>query len=218
MIERRMAQVVGVSRTTVRNALQRLTHEGFVTISEIGTRYSRFFVGPLTLSEMEEWYYVVGALDGIAARRASMLPREDRRTIAKRVRTLAAEHLEAGTGANPHFERVQEKDALLHGTYVSAGGGPRLLREHSLIRPHVERYGRFYATALIRELPLEVFQEHNAIADALEAGDPDAAEAAAVSNWRNGSARFAQVMSEWGERGTWESDWRSRVEAASMSE
>ncbi|MFC1659923.1 GntR family transcriptional regulator [Gemmatimonadota bacterium] len=203
LIERRMAEVVGVSRTTVRNALQRLSHEGFVTISGIGASYSRFFVGPLTINDMVEWYYLFGALDGIAARRASELPRERRRTLAQRVRGLATEHLEAGTGANPHFEKIQEKDALLHGTYVEAGGGPRLLQEYSLLRPHVERYGRFYATALIRELPLEVFHEHIAIAEALDAGDPDAAESAAVANWRNASERFARVMGEWGERGNW---------------
>ena len=214
LIERRMAELVGVSRTTARNALQRLTCEGFVTISEIGASYSRFFVDPLTVSNMEECYYVFGSLDGIAARGASQLPLEERRRIAQRVRSLAAEHLEAGTGLNPHVEQIQEKDALLHRTYVEAGGGPRLLYQYSLLRPHVERYGRFYATALIRELPLEVFPEHNAIADALESGDPDAAEGAAVANWRNASVRFAGVMREWGERGTWDAGSRSRKEKA----
>ncbi len=203
LIERQVADVVGASRSTVRNALQQLAAEGHVVTSSIGDHYSRFFVGPLTVDEMREWYFIFGALDGIAARGAAALPSAERKPLAQEVRALARAHLDAGSGDDPHYNEIQRLDAELHGSYVQAGGGPRLLQEHAACKPHVDRYGRFYATALIRKLPSEIFQEHCAIADAIEAGDPDAAERAAVNNWRNATDRFAAVMRRWGERGNW---------------
>lgn len=210
LIERRVADVVGASRSTVRHALLQLANEGHVIVSSIGDHYSRFFVGPLTIDEMREWYFIFGALDGIAARGAAALPLPRRRRLAERIRELARAHLEAGTGDDPHYDRIQRLDAELHGSYVQAGGGPRLLQEHAALRPHVDRYGTFYATALIRKLPTEIFHEHRAIADAIEAGNPDAAERAAVTNWRNATVRFEAVMRRWGERGNWESNGTQR--------
>lgn len=203
LIEQGVADKVGASRTTVRNALQRLANEGFVEAASIGEHYSRFFVGPLTIDEMREWYFVLGALDGIAARGAAELPSPRRRELAERVRELAREHLEAGTGEDPRYDRIHRLDTALHETYVQAGGGDRLLQQHASIRPHVDRYGTYYATALIRKLPSEIFVEHCAIADAIEAGDADAAERAATTNWRNATVRFEGVMRTWGERGNW---------------
>lgn len=204
LIDQRVAEVVGTSRSTVRNALHRLANEGHVVVSSIGNRYSRSFVGPLTIEQMREWYFIFGALDGIAARGAAVLPRPQRLPLAERVRDLARAHLEAGSGDEPRFDLVQRLDAALHGTYVQAGGGPRLLEEHAALRPHVERYGIFYATALIRRLPSEILHEHCAIADAIESGNPDAAERAAVANWRNATVRFEAVMRVSGERGHWD--------------
>lgn len=203
LIEQRVADSVGASRSTVRNALQQLANEGFVQTGSIGEHYSRFFVGPLTIEEMREWYFLFGAIDGIAARGAAVLPKAKRGSLAARVRELAAAHVEAGSGEDPQYDRIQRLDNELHGTYVRAGGGPRVLQEHASIRPHVDRYGTFYATALIKRLPSEIHAEHVAIADAIQAGDADAAEAAAVANWRNATDRFESVMRIWGERGNW---------------
>ncbi len=211
LIEAQVAEVVGGSRTTVRNALQQLAAERFVVVNKIGDHYSRFFVGPLTIAEMREWYFMFGALDGIAARQAAELSVEQRRELAERIRELARAHLDAGTGNDPRYDEIQRLDAELHGSYVGAGGGPLLLRQYATLRPHVDRYGTFYATALIHKLPSEIFREHCAIADAIENGDPDLAERSAVTNWRNATVRFEAVMRQWGERGHWESSGRDEV-------
>jgi DNA-binding GntR family transcriptional regulator len=214
LIERRVAELVGASRSTARGALQHLAREGFVTVSAIGSRYSRFLVAPLTIAEMKEWYYLFGALDGIAARGAALLPADKRVAVAEAARDLAQAHYEAGSGPEPRYEQIQTLDSRFHGTYVEAGGGPLLLRKYASFRPHVDRYGIFYATALIRELPSEVLTEHLAIVDAIRDGDTDAAERAAVANWRNASVRFAEVMRTWGERGNWEAHRENRAAAA----
>jgi DNA-binding GntR family transcriptional regulator len=218
VIDQRVAEVVGVSRTTVRTALRQLAGEGFVTSVSVGNHHSRFEVGPLTIDEMHEWYSIVGALDGIAARGAAALPQAQRQEIALRVSELARAHLEAGSGDDPHHDQVQQLDAALHGTYVQAGGGPRLLQEYAAVRPHVDRYGIFYATALILKLPSEIYHEHCAIADAIAAGDLDLAERAAVTNWRNATVRFETVMRRWGERGTWETHGKAQEKQKSRQE
>ena len=210
VIDQRVAEVVGASRTTVRSALRQLAGEGFVTSVSIGDHHSRFDVGPLTIDEMREWYAIYGALDGIAARSAATLGAPRREEIGQRVQELARAHLEAGSGDDPKHDNVQCIDAALHGLYVQAGGGPKLLQQYATVGPHVERYGIFYATALILKLPSEIYHEHCAIADAIAAGDPDLAERAAVTNWRNATVRFETVMRRWGERGNWAADGKSQ--------
>ncbi len=204
LIERSVAEAVDASRSTVRTALQQLEQEGFVTVSSIGSHYSRFSVKPLTIDDMCEWYHMFGALDGIAARGAAGLPVDRRSEVARSARRIAEAHYEAGSGVEPKYQRIQALDSQFHNSYVQVGGGPLLLRQYAIMRPHVDRYGIYYATALIRELPSEVLSEHLAIVEAIEAGDAEAAERAAVTNWRNAAERFAADMREWGERGHWE--------------
>ena len=218
VIDQRVAEVVGVSRTTVRSALRLLAGEGFVTSVIVGEHHSRFEVAPLTIDEMREWYSIYGALDGIAARGAATLGAPRRQEIGQRVQELARAHLEAGSGDDPKHGKVQCVDAALHGTYVQAGGGPRLLQQYATVGPHVERYGIFYATALILKLPSEIYHEHCAIADAIAAGDPVLAELAAVTNWRNATVRFETVMRSWGERGNWAADRKVKEHQESQSE
>ncbi|HKJ93978.1 MAG TPA: GntR family transcriptional regulator [Longimicrobiales bacterium] len=201
LIERRVAQAVGASRTTVRNALQQLANEGFVTVSSIGSHYSRFFVAPMNVDEMREWYYIFGALDGIAARGAAGLPEARRKGVVERGRRLAREIVAAGEADPPQYDRIAGLDAAFHGSYVQAGAGPRLHSVHAFLRPHVDRYGTFYLTELLRKIPSEVHQEHCAIMDAIEAGDPDAAEQAGIANWRNATIRFETIMRQRGEAG-----------------
>lgn len=204
LIERRVAEILGESRAAVRGALQRLEQEGYVVVSRIGDRYSRFSVAPITSIEMNELLTIFGALDGIAAGLAARLPEEKRKKVAREARRLHEDLRRVGESDEPKFEAICEIDQRLHNTYVEAAAGPRLLAEYREMRPQVERYARFYATALIRELPRAVLAEHEAIIDAVEMGDPVAAERAAVENWRNAANRFERVMRDLGELGTFD--------------
>src|SRR5471030_1352252 len=72
IIETEIAGRLGVSRTPVREALQRLQQEGFVTGSP-GAQQSRLTVAPLTRTDVDELLNVVGALEGLGAYKAASL-------------------------------------------------------------------------------------------------------------------------------------------------
>src|SRR3954466_8470175 len=78
IIETEIASRLGVSRTPVREALQRLQQEGFVMGSP-GAQQSRLTVAPLTRADVHELLDVTGALEGLGARHAAALDAADRR-------------------------------------------------------------------------------------------------------------------------------------------
>ena len=45
--------------------------------------------------------------------------------------------------------------------------------------------------------------EHTLIIQAIDAGDPELAEAGVQLNWNNGAKRLAKVIQALGERGSW---------------
>lgn len=169
LVESELAERLGVSRTPVREALQRLETQGMLT------RDGRsLIVASLDHNQLAELYTVRAELEGLAARLAA------RHATAEEVRVLR--------------DMTQEDRKLL-------GGDPRALsrankRFHKLI--HLASHNRF----LVQQLDLvhrsmalmattsfaaegrdEVaLAEHDQIAEAIAAGDGDAAYAALKSH------------------------------------
>src|SRR5688572_29047128 len=81
IIETEIATRLGVSRTPVREALQRLQQEGFV-IGTPGAQQSRLTVAPLTRADVHELLNLVGALEGLGAYEAASLDDSRRRILA----------------------------------------------------------------------------------------------------------------------------------------
>ena len=73
---------------------------------------------------------------------------------------------------------------------------------HSGIKPQTERYWRLYASNIIDKLELSV-AEHEAVINAIQKGDANAAEKALILNWVHGFERLAQLIAANGERGSW---------------
>lgn len=169
LVESELAERLGVSRTPVREALQRLETQGMLT------RDGRsLIVASLDHNQLAELYTVRAELEGLAARLAA------RHATAEEVRVLRG--------------MTQDDRRLL-------GGDPRALsrankRFHKLI--HLASHNRF----LVQQLDLvhrsmalmattsfaaegrdEVaLAEHDQIAEAIAAGDGDAAYAALKSH------------------------------------
>jgi len=198
--ERVIANRLGLSRTPVRSALHRLEQEGFVS-SAGGAGERRLIVAPLTMDDGQELFHIVGHLEGLAARIAAALPPARRKALAARMRELNGE-LAAQSRVQGAAARFFDLDLRFHQTFVESVVGPRLLTLHRAIKPQCERYARLYASVLLDELPTSI-TEHEAIASSIRRGDPDAAQAAAETNWANAATRLAHIIWQHGERGSW---------------
>src|SRR5262249_46432832 len=168
IVEPEIAARLGVSRTPVREALQRLQQEGFV-MGAPGAQQSRLTVAPLTRDDVHELLDVVGALEGVGARRAAALDPTERRTLAKELRVLNQEFARAARGARVDHGRLYDADERLHRRIVQAGVGPRLLALHDAVKPQAERYIRMYISMLTGDIKSSV-DEHEKMIDAIEEG------------------------------------------------
>ena len=198
--ERVVAERLGVSRTPVRSALHRLQQEGFVSSVGKGSD-QRLIISPVTVRDGQEVFLVVGHLEGLAARLAASLPAPRRKEIARRMlelnREMAAESRQRGDAA-----RIFTLDLEVHRAYVEGVVGPRLEALHQAIKGQCERYARFYISVLLDELSTSA-KEHEAIANAIAAGDQVMAQRAAETNWHNAAERLTRIIAQHGERGSW---------------
>ncbi|HEU4993420.1 MAG TPA: GntR family transcriptional regulator [Gemmatimonadaceae bacterium] len=201
IVETEIAARLGVSRTPVREALQRLQQEGFV-IGAPGAQQSRLTVAPLTRDDVHELLDVVGALEGIGARRAAALDPIERRGLARELRVLNQEFARAGRATPVDHGRLYDADERLHRRIVQAGVGPRLLALHDAVKPQAERYIRMYISMLTGDIKSSV-DEHETLIDAIEEGREADAQGAVELNWSHAAARLAKVIEVAGERGSW---------------
>ncbi|MFW6202443.1 MAG: GntR family transcriptional regulator [Gemmatimonadota bacterium] len=201
LVEADIAQRLGVSRTPVRTALIKLQQEGYV-VSLGNGRQSRLAVAPLTAEDARELYWIVGEVEGLAARWGAEQEDERREPLVAALRELNREFLEAGSADEPDPNALFELDAAFHRRYVEAGAGPRLRKLHDSLKPQTERYWRLYTSALVGRTASSV-AEHDDIIAAFAAADPDAAADAVRSNWQNGADRLRRVIETLGERGNW---------------
>ena len=201
IIETEIASRLGVSRTPVREALQRLQQEGFVTGTP-GAQQSRLTVAPLTRADVHELLNVVGALEGLGAFEAAMLDVARRRALAGELREINAEFNRAGRRTPPEHSALYDADDRFHRRIVEASAGPRLLALHDSVKPQAERYIRMYISMLTSNIDASV-AEHEAITKAIEEGRAEGAQDAIAVNWRHAADRLSKVIEVAGERGSW---------------
>ncbi len=201
VVETEVASRLGVSRTPVREALQRLQQEGFV-VGAPGAQQARLTVAPLTRADVHELLNIVGELEGLAARWAAGQEIADRKLLAKELKALNAEFHKTGRAAPIDHGRLYEADERLHRRIVEACSGPRLVALHDSVKPQAERYIRMYISMLTSDIKASV-AEHDAMIDAIDAGEADAAQLAVQTNWRHAADRIGKVIEVAGERGSW---------------
>jgi DNA-binding GntR family transcriptional regulator len=200
IIETDVASRLGVSRTPVRGALQRLQQEGYVVDSPT-LQQTRPTVAPLTSDDARELFLLVGALEGLAAYRAASGAAAERSALASALAETNDAFAAAAAATRPDHARIFELDEQFHRCYMPAAG-PRVRLLHETVKPQAERYERLYVSMLTSELHTSV-AEHRAIVKAIRTGNAAAAQAAVETNWRNAAERLAAVVATSGERGRW---------------
>jgi DNA-binding GntR family transcriptional regulator len=192
-----IAERLGVSRTPVRAALQRLEQEGYVVASP--TQQARMTVSSLTKEDARELLQIVAELEGIAAREAASLDASARERVAKDLASLNANFRRASATKDPSGA-LYDLDEKFHLRYVEAGAGPRLKSIHEAVKPQAERYIRMYVALLLDTVPA-AGTEHEAIVEAIRSGNPIAAQRAVQTNWRHAADRIAKAIDVMGEQG-----------------
>lgn len=201
IVETEIAGRLGVSRTPVREALQRLQQEGYV-IGAPGAQQSRLTVAPLTRDDVYELLNIVGALEGLGARGAALLPLTERRSLVRDLKVLNGEFHRAGKTTPIDHGSLYDADEHIHRRIVEASAGPRLLALHDAVKPQAERYIRMYISMLTGDIRASVY-EHDTIIASIDEGRADDAELAVQVNWRHAADRLSKVIAMAGERGSW---------------
>jgi DNA-binding GntR family transcriptional regulator len=165
-----LARQLGVSRSPVREAVQRLIYDGLATHAP--NRGAE--VSTVDIEDLRQLYLVREQLEGLAARLAT--EHLDADSLAE-LRGILAEHEEALGGPGGEISAHIELDRRFHRTLRELAGNPHLT---AALEPMAGR-SHFALHSLWRspDAPRLALDEHREIVDAMVAGDPElAAEAA----------------------------------------
>lgn len=189
-----LAEMLGVSRTPVREAMQRLRQEGLLI--EVGGGSGlrgRLAVAPLQRERMEEIYALAGAIEALAVRGLNKVDAAQREELAQRLETIEqAFHAEAGR-PSPEYDRLFELHQAFHRTLVEAAAGPETRAVLGAIKPQLDRYEWFYAPMTGPDFT-PTRREHAAIVEAVRRGDAQALEQAIRANYSNGGERMGPLI------------------------
>ncbi|BDG60985.1 GntR family transcriptional regulator [Caldinitratiruptor microaerophilus] len=170
LVERELAQKLGISRTPVREALQRLEVEG------LAEKYPRrgLVVSGMSRQDILDIYEIRAALEGLVTAMAAR-----RRTPAdvERLDRLLAEMDRCCLRSPPDLDEYRRLHNEFNDTIYRVANSPRLHEMLQTLRTYVEQF-----SAVNYERPgwiEEAHQEHQLIVAAIRVGDPEAAEAAA---------------------------------------
>lgn len=178
-----LAKRLGVSRTPIREALNRLTSVGLVE----NVPYKGAFVRELSVRQVIETYYIRAALAGICARLATKNLTDQMKTEMQQL----CESMETAVARKEH-DIMLEKNFDLHSIIYKASKSPRL---EALVLQYYTQSEQYRALGL--ELPgryEEICQEHRKIVDALVRGDKDDAEHYAREHHFNTARRIAESI------------------------
>ncbi len=173
-----LAEALGVSRTPVREALQRLEDEGFVQTS--ANRWTR--VAQIGMNEAKNLYPIIWSLEALA--------------ISLAQEHLTAQNFDAMGEANARLQQAlavrqaveaSQADYDFHQVFIHQSDNPdliRMLREAKMRLRWLEiAYFRDYTLATIS------LHEHEAILDALRTGEHERAVQAVKVNWQESLKR-----------------------------
>jgi len=163
--ERALAETLQVSRTPVREALQRLVGEGFLTaIPRQG-----WVVADLSLKDIEEIYTMRGALEGAAARLSAQMISPSELVVLEDV----CVQMEAATEQND-VDRQLALNGQFHEFLCSTARNRRLTEQVTRLYDSVRPLCRTSLADPARAR--DALREHRALVAAIRRRDPDEAE------------------------------------------
>ena len=185
LTEDRLAQITGVSRTPVREAVRRLEDELLLVRSDT----KRLFVADWSRDDIEEMFALRQMLECHAAERAARrLSREQIGALEALNRDLKA----AIEQTPPDVARFLDANRAFHEVIIEAAQSPRLgqLLPKLVEAPVVLRTARTYSPDDLRQSA----RDHDELIAAFAAHDPDWARAVMGSHLRRAFHTFARAV------------------------
>lgn len=183
--EEELAELCGVSRTPVREAMKRLESETYL----YRTPSNRTFVSEWKPDDLVEIFALRTMLEGYAAARAAERAGAD--VIADlRDNNQAVRDIISQT--TPDIHGFYDLNSVYHGLIVKAAGSERLasMLNRIVFRPIVQRTAlRYDRMQLAQSL-----REHEELVAAIAAGDPEWARAVMTSHIRRAFHVYASTM------------------------
>lgn len=185
LTEDQLAQITGVSRTPVRDAVRRLENELLLVRSDT----KRLFVADWSRDDIEELFTLRQMLECHAAERAAQ--RLSREQIAA-LEQINGELTAAVEGPSPDIARFLDANRAFHEVIVEAAESPRLgqLLARLVEAPVVLRTARTYSQDDLRQSA----RDHDELVAAFAARDPDWARAVMGSHLRRAFHTFARTV------------------------
>lgn len=194
--EKVLVETHGVSRAVVREAIARLKSEGLVTSQQgsgafvdANVRRNAFRIGAVSPKDSQELEHILElmlSIEGTAARlAAARRTDEDLKRIRQGLIGMEYAILNDRLG--------DEEDYAFHLAIVQATHNPHLMALSDYLETsvrHVIRSARRNTAQLYAQRMIAVQAEHQAIFQAIEAADPQAASAAAEAHLRNAAERL----------------------------
>lgn len=160
LIETKIANEIGTSRTPVREALHSLELEGLIeSIPRVG-----YVVKPIGEQEVEEICEIRAAIEGVGARWA--MEKAPQKLVEDLKKNISISEEKAAQGDPKAFV---ELDAQFHEIIARFSGSKRLQELGQTLRRHMLRY-RIQSIYLIDNV-LRAIQGHKDILEAIERGD-----------------------------------------------
>ncbi|WP_309084694.1 GntR family transcriptional regulator [Chelativorans sp.] len=172
LLENHLAAQIGVSRTPVREALNRLNAEGLVVLE----RYRRGYVASFSVEDVREIFRLRAILESHAAyRAASRISDADLQRLQELERAMESQF--DALGWNEHLEGFDQMNTQFHAIIAAAAESPRLERilASSLELP-ASIFNRYSEPVEIRTR--RTHAQHREILSALKARNPEWAQAA----------------------------------------
>ncbi|UIY31953.1 GntR family transcriptional regulator (plasmid) [Neorhizobium galegae] len=128
LLENQLAAAIGVSRTPIREALNRLNAEGLVVLE----RYRRGIVADFSLDDAVEIFRLRAILEGHATSRAATRISEAELQRLQELERLMETQFEE-LGWNEHLEGFDKLNAEFHAVIAAAAESPRLEKDPRLV-------------------------------------------------------------------------------------
>ncbi len=183
-LERELVDLLGVSRTPLREALVRLEHEGLISIQP---RHG-IQVLPISADDMAEIYQVITSLEceAIYALAAKGLSNEEQNVLESTThdmeRALESNNLDAWAAADEKF----------HQLLLDLCGNKRL--KETVMMYWGQAHRARYVTLSFRDKPTDSTEDHTAVVQAIKSGDAEKAVAIHRHHRVKGGSALIEIL------------------------